>query len=155
MTSTKDWKSKKFATAETAPNVAPPITGSVRKRSTKKPEAKTAPLPSDKPVAIGDTVSYIRQNKDGIFEGIAKFKGMGLDGEGRVVSLLKAGEDSFNAFYACLNRDQAFHDQFRAAMAQVNDIAAEGNAKVKEVVEAYNARTGAIYDELVGKIVEL
>lgn len=109
---------------------------------------------------FGDTVTYIRHGKDEkgktyFSEGKAKFKGMGLDGEGRAVVLLKDGDNSFNAFLGCLNRDKTFHERFKAEIARIEEIAAEGNKAIKALAADYNARTGAIYDELVGKPIEV
>lgn len=104
---------------------------------------------------LGDKVTYIRQGKDGVLEGAAILKGMGMDGEGRTIALLKEGEDSFNTFLQCLNRDKAFHKEFKSRVAEIDRLSKEGNAAAKAVVDDYNARVGAVYDALIGKPLEI
>jgi len=99
---------------------------------------------------IGDTVTYCRFNQDGFSEGSAVLRGIGLDGAGHLIALLKEGESSFNAFHACLNRDKAFHEHFKAEIERIQEVGKEGNAKAKAIVDEYNARTAEMYNALVG-----
>jgi len=108
---------------------------------------------------LGQTVSYIRHNQDEnkkvqILEGEAVLSGIGLDGEGRPIVLLKDADKSFNAFLACINRDKEFCNKFRVEIPKIMEIADEGNKAIKELAAEYNAKTCAIYDDLVGKAVE-
>lgn len=104
---------------------------------------------------LGEEVSYIRYNKDGVSEGVAHLKGIGLDGEGRAIVLLKAGEDSFNTFLACVSPTPEFCEEFRARIAEIDALTKEGNEKAKAIVDEYNLRVDTIYDKLVGTPIEL
>lgn len=109
---------------------------------------------------LGDKVTYIRRfaNEEGklIFsEGTGVVTGIGLDGSKNAIVLLKDGDKKFNAYVSCLNRDKAFHALFKTKMTEIEAIAAEGKKKQQEVIDDYNARTSVIYDEIVGKPIEL
>lgn len=105
---------------------------------------------------IGDTVQYIRHNKDGINQGEAVLKGIGLDADGRKIVLLKDAEgNAFNAYYAAVNPTEEFIADFQAQMTEIESVSKEGNAKAKAVVDEYNARVSKIYDALVGESVEM
>lgn len=104
---------------------------------------------------IGDTVTYIRHNKDGISEGIARLKGIGLNGEGRVVVLLKEGDNSFNTYVNCVNPSPEFCLKFRELVTNTNKLGEQGKAEQQAIVEKYNGLIKHLDDALLGKPVEI
>ena len=103
---------------------------------------------------IGTTVTYIRHNQDGVSQGEAVLKGVGLDPDGRVIVLLKEGENAFNTFASCLNPTEEFCAAFTAHVEEIEALAKEGNEKNKSIVDDYNARIKALRDEVVGEALE-
>lgn len=103
---------------------------------------------------IGDTVTYIRHNKDGISEGTARLKGMGLDGEGRLIVLLKDGANSFNTYLNCANPSPEFCQQFRELIVMTEALSKEGREKQEAIVQEYNGKIATLDDELLGKAME-
>lgn len=104
---------------------------------------------------IGDKVTYIRHSKDGISEGEAKIKGIGLDGESRAIVLLVEGENSFNTYVSCVNPSDEFKAQFIAMVSELEELSKEGNDKAKAIVEEYNQKISVKRDALIGSPVEL
>lgn len=105
---------------------------------------------------LGDNVTYIRHNEKGILQGSALLKGIGLNGEGRQIVLLKdeAGE-SFNAFLTCVNPTDDFCEKFRELIGKTDALGKEGNFKARELVEEYNSKIKALDDELLGEVMDL
>lgn len=104
---------------------------------------------------IGDKVTYIRHSKDGVSEGEAKIKGIGLDGESRAIVLLVEGDNSFNTYTACVNPTEDFKEQFTAMVTELEELSKEGNDKAKAIVEQYNGKISVMRDALIGSPVEL
>lgn len=105
---------------------------------------------------IGDTVQYIRHNQDGISQGEAILKGIGLDADGRKIVLLKDAEGkSFNTYLAAVNPSEEFIAAFKAHVAEIEALSKEGNEKAKAVVDDYNAHMSKLRDAIIGEAVEM
>lgn len=105
---------------------------------------------------IGEAYSYIRHNEDGVSQGEAVLKGIGLDADGRKIVLLKDAEgNSFNTYLAAVNPSDEFITAFQAHVEEIEALSKEGNAKAKAVVDEYNARMSKLRDDVVGEAVEL
>lgn len=99
---------------------------------------------------LNKEVTYIRQNKDGVQEGTAILKGIGLNTDNRPYVLLKAGDEAFNTFLACINQPPEFHERFKELCTKTQAISAEGTEKQKALVAEYNAKIAGLDDELLG-----
>lgn len=105
---------------------------------------------------IGDSVTFIRNCKDGVVEGTARLKGIGLNGEGRQIALLKDAEgNSFNTYIACLNPSPEVCQQFRDLITKTDALGKVGGEKQKEIVAEYNAKIAILDDALLGPALEL
>ena len=101
--------------------------------------------------AIGDVVSYIRHNQDGLDAGLATLRGIGTAPDGRMIALLKDGEKSFNAYVAALEPTDEFKEKFKALVEQTTAISDQGKAEQMALVERINSALAVLDDELLGK----
>lgn len=104
---------------------------------------------------IGDKVSFIRHNETGVHEGSAILTGIGLDGEKRVIVLLRDGEAAFNTFMTCVNPSPEFCAGFRQMIEEIETLAKYGNAKLKAITDQCNADITALRDALLGEPIKI
>ena len=108
---------------------------------------------------IGDLVRYIRVDAvrgekdpaDMFGQGEARFKGVGVDHNGRALVLLENQDmKSFNTPLACINPTDAFSTQFKRMVTNVNEITKLANEEMAKVKDSAEQRIGEEESAILG-----
>ena len=110
---------------------------------------------------IGTKVNFIRRTKeDAVVNGRGIIKAIFLDPNNhksaQVIYKNEEGkEETQNILWQAINPTLEFEKAFTELVAQVSEIAKEGNAKVQEVVAEYNKKVEDAETALLGQPIKL
>ena len=109
---------------------------------------------------LGQLVDFVvtDQKTGALIEATGRVLAICMDGRKRVMAHLAyvPAEDraEVNVDLQCLNPSAEFKQKLQAILEQVLANSAEGNEAVKSIVEKHNAKNDALFDSLLGSMVE-
>ena len=109
---------------------------------------------------LGQLVDFVvtDQKTGALIEATGRVLAICMDGRKRVMAHLAyvPADDrpEVNVDLQCLNPSDDFKEKLRACLVQVLANSAEGNEAVKAIVEKHNATNDALFDSLLGSVVE-
>ncbi len=106
--------------------------------------------------ALGSVVSYARADQNGaIHQGQGVVLALFLNPDKRPMVQVRDGQNAWNCDLVTINATPEQVEAYGLAIGQVQALTVEGNDLVKATVSDYNARVQEIYDNALGKPLEI
>lgn len=110
---------------------------------------------------LGQLVDFVvtEQKTGALIEAQGRVLAICMDGRKRTMAHLEYvpnpdAKPEVNVDLQCLNPSEEFKAKLTACLVQVMANSTEGNDAVKAIVEKHNTKNDALFDELLGDVVE-